>query len=37
MQKSPADRLRELKDLKDANILTEEEYETKRKALVNEL
>ena len=34
---STAERLKELKELKDNGILTEQEYETKRKALVDQL
>ena len=34
---STAERLKELKDLKDNGILTEDEYETKRKELVDQL
>ena len=37
VNKSTGDRLKELKELKDAGVLTEEEYETKRKALVENL
>lgn len=37
MEKSAAEKLKELKELKDEGILTDEEYETKRKALVNQL
>jgi len=37
MEKSVSERLKELKELKDEGILTDEEYETKRKALVNQL
>lgn len=37
MEKTTAEKLKELKELKDDGILTEEEYETKRKALVDQL
>ncbi len=37
MKKTPAEKLKELKELKDKGILTEEEYETKRKILVDQL
>jgi len=34
---SVSDQLKELKELKDLGVLTDEEYEKKRKALINEL
>lgn len=37
MDKTPAEKLKELKELKDQGILTEEEYETRRKTLVDQL
>jgi uncharacterized protein YceK len=37
MEKTTAEKLKELKDLKDSGILTDDEYETKRKVLVEEL
>jgi len=35
--KTPADKLKELKAIKDQGLITEEEYEAKRKALVEQL
>ena len=37
MEKTPAQKLKELKELKDQEILTDEEYEAKRQALVDQL
>jgi hypothetical protein len=37
MEKTPAEKLKELKELKDQGILTDEEYEAKRQALVDQL
>lgn len=35
--KSPAEKLKELKELKDQQLITDEEYETKRKHLVDQI
>ncbi len=37
LEKTTPEKLKELKELKDQDILTEEEYEAKRKALVDQL
>ena len=37
MERTPAEKLMELKELKDQGLLTEDEYEAKRKALVDQL
>jgi hypothetical protein len=34
---NPADRLRKLQELKDAGLLTQEEYEAKRAEIINSI